>query len=217
MKCLLCSASFDNDEKLIEHYVEYHKVDRNNRFFQKLFQLTKKGSIFRKCLRYGAFLSAENFKVKHDFLKHYADGDSVLFEDKPIEIVKTRNITKYEVSVNKHTDYYDFGNAQQVVDDFLRNVRSKFRPRSDVLLKRGFLIENIHPFLHENSISILNTRCWSTEPYQTKYFYDYIFYSLRENILKRVIVNEMSGSSWGFRRFVYLNLKTIDLETKILK
>ena len=123
MKCLLCSVSFDNNERLIEHYVEYHKVDRNNRFFQKLFQLTKKGSIFRKCLRYGAFLSAENFKVKHDFLKHYADGDSVPFEDKPIEIVKTRNITKYEISVNKQADYYDFRNAQQVIDDFLRNVR----------------------------------------------------------------------------------------------
>ena len=130
MKCLLYSASFDNEERLIEHYVEYHKVDRNNTFFQKLFQPAKKGSIFRKCLRCGDFLSTENFKVKHDFLKHYADGDSVPFEDKPIEIAKTRKITKYEISVNKHADYYDFGNTQQVVDDFLRNVCSKLRPRS---------------------------------------------------------------------------------------
>ena len=211
MKCLLCLASFNSDERLIEHYVEYYKVDRNNRFFQKLFQPSKNGSIFRKCLRCGDFLSTESFKVKHDFLKHYPDGDSVPFEDKPIKIVKTRNITKYEISVNNHADYYDFGNAQQVVDDFLRNVLSKFRPRSDVLLKFGFLIENIQPSLHENLIPILSTRYWSTEPYQTRYFNDYIFYSLRENILKRAIANGMSGSSWRFRRFVYLNLKTIDL------
>ena len=138
MKCLLCSASFDSNERLIEHYVEYHKVARNNMFFQKLFQRSKKGSIFRKCLWCGDFLSAENFKVKHDFLKHYADGDSVPFEDKPIEIVKTRNISKYEISVNKHADYHDSGSAQHVVDDFLRNVRSKFRPRSDVLLDLDF-------------------------------------------------------------------------------
>ena len=112
MKCLLCSASFDSDERLIEHYIEYHKVDRNNRFFQKLFQPSKKGSIFRKCLQCGDFLPSENFKVKQDFLKHYTDRDSVPFEDKLIEIAKTRNITKYEISVNKHTDYYEFGNAQ---------------------------------------------------------------------------------------------------------
>ena len=127
------------------------------------------------CLRCGDFLSTENFKVKHDFLKHCADGDSVPFEDKLVEIVKTRNRTKYEISVNKHADYYDFGNEQQVVDDFLRNVRSKFRPRSDVLLKCGFRIENIQPSLHENWIPILSTRYWSTEPYQTRYFNDYIF------------------------------------------
>ena len=163
------------------------------------------------CLQCGDFLSTENFKVKHDFLKHCADGDSVPFEDKLVEIVKTRNRTKYEISVNKHADYYDFGNEQQVVDDFLRNVRSKFRPGSDELLKCGFRIENIQPSLHENWIPILSTRYWSTEPYQTRYFNDYIFYSLRENILKRAIVNGMSGSSWRFRRFVYLNLKTIDL------
>ena len=186
-------------------------------FFKNFSNLPKKVSIFRKCLRYGDFLSTENFKVKHDFLKYYADGDGEPFEDKPIEIVKTRNITKYEISVNKHANYYDFGNAQQVADDLLRNVRSKFRPRSDVLLKCGFLIENIHLSLHENSIPILSTRYWSTEPYQTRYFNDYIFYSLRENILKRVIVNGTSGSFWGLRRFVYLHLKISDLETEIVK
>ena len=57
--------------------------------------------------------------------------------------MRTNNITKYKVSVNKHSDYYNFEDAEQVVDDFLRNVRSKFKPRGDVLLKCGFLIENI--------------------------------------------------------------------------
>ena len=139
------------------------------------------------------------------------------FEDKPIKMVKTRNITKYEISVNKHADYYDFGNTQQVVDDFLRKVRSKFRPGSDILLKCRFLIENVQPSLHENLIPILSTRYWLTEPYQTRYLNGYIFYSLRESILKRVIVYGISGSSWRFRRFVYFNLKTIDLETEIVK
>ena len=132
MKWLLCSASFSNDEKLIEHYIDYHKIDKDNKFFQKLFQPSKKGSIFRNCLRCGDFLSTENFKVKHDFLKHYHDGENIPFEDKPLEIVRTNNITKYEVSVNKHSEYYyNFEDAEQVADDFLRNVCSKFKPRGD--------------------------------------------------------------------------------------
>ena len=205
------------DERLIEHYLEYHKVDRNNNFFQKLFQPSKKGSFFCMCLRCGGFLSTDSFKVKHEFLKHYVDGQTVPLEDKLLEIIRTRNITKYEITVNNHSDHYDFSNAQQVVDDFLRKVRSKFRPRGDVILKCEFLIENIQPSLYENLIPIFNTRYWSTEPYQTRYFNDYIFYSLKENILKRVIVNGISGSSWRFRRFIYLNLKTLDLDSKIVK
>ena len=112
MKCLLWSASF------------HFKIDQDNKFFQKLFQRSKKGSIFRKCLRFGDFLSTESFKVKHDFLKHYDDGQNIPFENEPLEIIRTNNITKYEISVNKSHDYYNFVDAEQVVDDFLRNVRS---------------------------------------------------------------------------------------------
>ena len=47
------------------------------------------------------------------------------------------------MSINKHSDYYNFEDAEQVVDDFLKNVHLKFKSRGDVLLKCGFLIENI--------------------------------------------------------------------------
>ena len=83
--------------------------------------------------------------------------------------------------------------------------------------KCGFLIETIQQSLQENLVPVANTRYWITEPFKTKYFNDYIFYSLRENILKRVIVNGMSGTCWRFRRFIYLNLKTLNLESKIVR
>ena len=158
MKCLHCSASFASDEKLLEHYFEYHKLDINKKIFQKLFEPSKNGSIFRKFPRCDDFLSTENCKVRHNFLKHYVDGQSISFEDKPLEIVKTGFITKYKISVNKHGDCYDFADAQQVVDDFLRNVRSKFKVQRDVLVKCGFLIENIQPSQHENMVPILSRR-----------------------------------------------------------
>ena len=90
----------------------------------------------------------------------------------------------YEISVNKQHKYYDFENAEQCVDDFLKNVRSRFQPKDEVLLKSGFTIENIQSTVDENLIPIINNRYWSTKPFITKYFNDYVFYGLKENILK---------------------------------
>ena len=33
MKCLLCSSTFENQEDLLRHYIDYHNVDENNCFF----------------------------------------------------------------------------------------------------------------------------------------------------------------------------------------
>ena len=166
MRCLLCSASFNNGEKLIEDYIVYHKIDQDNKFFQKLFQAGKKGSILWKCFRCGDFPSAEDFKVKHGFLKHYDDGQKIPFEDKPVEIKKTGAITSYKISLNKYRDYYGFENVEQLADDFLKNVCSKFKPKDEVLLKCGFLIDNIKQSMQENLGPIVNTRYWTTEPFK---------------------------------------------------
>ena len=39
---------------------------------------------------------------------------------------------------------------------------------------------------------------------------DYIFFSLKENIEKRVITNDMSISSYQFRKFLHLNLSVLE-------
>ena len=57
---------------------------------------------------------------------------------------------------------------------------------------------------------IISCRYWSTEPYRTRCFHDYVFFSLKENIEKRVIVNGMSGSRWQFKRILHLNLSILE-------
>ena len=42
-------------------------------------------------------------------------------------------------------------------------------------------------------------------------------YGLKQNILSKVIVNGMSGSSWRFRRFAMINLKVLNLDMVIVK
>ena len=44
-----------------------------------------------------------------------------------------------------------------------------------------------------------------------------MFYSLKNDILNKVIINGMSGSSWRFRRFITLTVKVLNLDRKIVK
>ena len=77
-------------------------------------------------------------------------------------------------------------NSEELVADFLKNIRSKFDSQeSYFLIKCGFSIENFQPGPVENDSPIINTQYSSIEPSRTKYFNDYIFFSLKENILKK--------------------------------
>lgn len=84
-------------------------------------------------------------------------------------------------------------------------------------MKCGSSTENYEPGTDESDMLIINTLYWSTEPYRTKFFNDYTFFSLKKNILKRVIVNGMNGSSWCFRKFVHINLKVLQKDGNFLR
>ena len=60
-------------------------------------------------------------------------------------------------------------------------------------------------------------RYWSTDPIQTKLFNDFAFFNTRESVLKRVINNGMTGSSWHFNRFLYINIKTIKVTDQLVR
>ena len=53
-------------------------------------------------------MTTSDFKINHDFLKHYNKGYNNLFEDKPVDVEKIANLLKFEITVNKNGDYYDF-------------------------------------------------------------------------------------------------------------
>ena len=118
-----------------------------------------------------------------------------MFEDKPVDVEKTANLLKFEITANKHGDYYDFENSEEVVDNFLKNVPSRFKSSGLKLIKCSFKIENIQQSAFENLRPILNTRYWKTDVCKATYFNDFVFYGLRQNILSKVIVNGVTGSS----------------------
>ena len=209
MKCFLCSSTFQNQDDLLNHYVSYHNFDENNWFFQKFFQIKNK-FISKQCVRCSEFLTTEKHKSIHNFLKHYEKGKSISFEVKPIDIESYPGLSIYSIEFQKNKDFYDFFNSERCVDDFLRNVKYNFKPGGKKWSKFSFAIENIQNSQHQDLRPFINSRYWTTPPYEGIYFNDFIFYGLRQNISGRVIINGMSCSSWHFKRFVSLSLKILD-------
>ena len=99
----------------------------------------------------------------------------------------------------------------------MKNIRSRFKPSGLKLIKCLFVIENIQQSAFENLNPIIIMRWWTADVYKTTNFDDFVYYGMKQNILNKVIVNGMSGSSWRFHRFVMINLKVLNLDREIIK
>ena len=128
-------------------------------------------------------------------MKHYNDGVNVV-DNKPIAVTGIGAVKKYEITFQEHSDSYDFFDSEKLVDEFLLLVKGKiFRSSNGFYIRCGFSLENMKAPLTDHDVLLTNSRYWSTEPVQTKSFNDFLFFSLRESILKRVINNRLTGSS----------------------
>ena len=84
-----------------------------------------------------------------------------------------------EITYKKHGQYYDFSNAEELVDELLLNVKNKFKSNGQVVIKCGFTIQNIQPAPTEHDVPILTVCYRSTELYKTIYFHDFFYPSRR--------------------------------------
>ena len=105
MKCLLCSSKFKDQKDLLNHYVTYHNVHKNNWFFQKLFQIKDK-SLLKRCLGCDKFLVTEKQKTVHNFLKHYEDDKTIPFEEKLLDVLRLALLTIYSIEFRKHQNFW---------------------------------------------------------------------------------------------------------------
>ena len=219
MKCLLCKFNSKNKLELENHYINFHNVDKENNYFKKLLKENNDVFVGERCSKCDEFIPTAEYKKSHNFLKHYKDGKELISDEKPISIVEIgNNIRKYEIKYSEHSSYYDFFNSKKVVDDFLSNVRIKIKRTNEYfLIRSGFSIETFQPVLDSYNEPLKDTRYWSTNPIETKSFNDFVYFNVRESILKRVINNGLTGSSWRFNRFVYINVKTFTVNETILK
>ena len=219
MKCTLCKFKTSNEEELKNHYINFHNVDENNEYFKKIMQFQENDVLIgERCPKCNEFIPTLKYRNYHNFLKHYKDGKD-FEEEKPISIIEIgNNIKKYEIKYSEHSDFYDFHNAEKLVDEFLKGLAKKIKRSNEYFLIRGgFSIENLQPTLDNYDEPLKNTKYWSTEPIETKSFNEFVHFNIRESILKRIIKNGLTGSSWRFNRFVYVNIKTFSVEESFLK
>ena len=121
----------------------------------------------------------------------------------------------YQIEYKKYKNLYSFYNSEKCVDEFLQNIKYRFHATTKKRFKCSFIIENTQNSIRNDLQPLLNTRYWTTETYDSIYFSNFIFYSLKNDILKRVLVNQLSGSSWYFKRFLNLMVKILDADIKI--
>ena len=142
---------------MLRHYIGYHNVDENNSFFQKLFQIKNK-TVLKRCVRCDEFLTTDKHKSVHNFLKHYDEGKNIPFEDRLIDILRFNGLTIHSVEFQKHKGFYNFFNSEEVVDDFLRNVKYKFKPAGEKWIKSSLTLENIQQSPYQYLRPIINIR-----------------------------------------------------------
>ena len=168
------------------------------------------GYFCKGCCRCGEFLVSRKDRASHNFLKHYPEGEVKPVEEKPIKIIKNGDIT-YQISFEEHKNKYNFYNAQKVVDELLFKVASIFKPSSECHFKADFANEDIQdaPAGLVNTADIKTLRYWSTNVYRAVYFIEFVANGIRNDILKRVINNRLTGNSWYFNRFSHSNIKVL--------
>ena len=84
-------------------------------------------------------------------------------------------------------------------------------------MRCGFFLENIQLPIGDYDQPLKVSRYLSADLIQTKLFNDFVVFNTRESVLKRVINNGMTGSSWHFNRFLYINIKTIKVTDQLVR
>ena len=208
MEFILCHLLFS-----LEHYVDFHGVEKSNSYFLELF---KPDTLDRKCKNCCLMLNSSRMKKNHMFLYHYNQAGSARnrLNDLPLNVLKRGQIVYYSVNFVQHRNYYDFFSTV-MIDIFLINVYDVFKPERNLLYKFQEYFEIINqqrdPERTEKKVGLTNV-------FHFKHFNQFVRGEIKEEIIKRVIINGQTGSSWYFKRFNRLNIIIVPLvdELKII-
>ena len=122
------------------------------------------------------------------------------------------SLKRYCINFLEHGSFYNFYNSREVVSKFLTMFENNFIPNADLRqskFKCSFAIVNWQPAPRDGFAEITDSRIWQTNVYDGIYLNVFIKSDLNNDILKTVIMNSMSGSSWKLKRFDRSDLRSI--------
>lgn len=125
-------------------------------------------------------------------------------------------MTRYFVSFNEHSDFYNFYNPDKVID-ILKLVLCKIystKNLNEVKIKATFPIANFQPPEQNGFVEITDNRVWFEDVYDCVYFNGFVRENIERNINRRIIANGQADSGWCFRQ---LNHITIEISSDKLK
>ena len=133
------------------------------------------------------------------FLVHYNQkGGPKANADLPLNVLQRGPITYYSINFNQHKNFYDFYNGD-MVDDFLGVVYRTFKPLKNIDHKFQVYFEIVNQQrTSDNQNFLTNNRSWLTKVYRFKFFNDFLENEFNNEIIKRIISNGLTGSSWYF-------------------
>ena len=121
----------------------------------------------------------------------------------PVNVVTRDPATYFSINYNDHKNFYDF--FQDVVDDFLQGVYNRFNECDEYKFQGHAEIINQQK---GKSVISENRRVWLTNVYTAKYLNPYVRDAIKNDILKRIVLNDETSRSWVFKRFKRLQIIT---------
>ena len=171
-------------------------------FFGELFSSDNNSKRWDECN-----ITFKNFRQKkpHNFLLHRYQQTGGSLNQGPVNVLRHGQITYYSINFQQHNAFYDFY-KESVFDKFFKSVKNIFanaEKGKDYKIQSYFELKN---YQRTEVVDLGNTRVWLTNVYTGTFFNDFIRNSVKEDILKGVIVNGSTGSSWLCKRFNRLQI-----------
>ena len=186
-----------------KHYVDYHQIKENDTYFKDLFL----SDTLEKCN-----ICDITFKTCRQKKKTHLFFFSLWYKKKqfggsqrsklPINILKRGSITYFSINFTQHKNFYDFLTSD-IVDDFFQSVYEVYHPRENKIQAFFEIINQ-----QRGEVILEDNRAWLTNSFNTKDFNIFIRGDIKNEIIKRIIVNGQSRISWFFKRFERLTIIT---------
>ena len=143
MRFLLCELNSSNVDELSRHYVQFHKIKKTNYYFKALFEKDS-----NSCLKIISDTCGKSYYRRrelknHIFLNHYQLRGQRPAQNKLLNTLRRSSLlTIYSINFEQHSNFYDFFNSEQVVEEFLNVVEGNLVATDTVEFQGSFSLIN---------------------------------------------------------------------------